>query len=173
MADLPVTKNSDKESSPCNKSMLAKKSVLSVQFLCDCLLFTILGIALLLIRSVAEPHFHGFWCGDKSLSLPYKKDTVTTSLLLVTSLGGSFLMFAINENLVAVVEKGPFMGLKNVVFIQFKTYSIFFFGFIIDVMFVDAIKNTFGRQRPHFFDVCKPDVSQSNCTDTNGLDRWD
>lgn len=51
----------------------------------------------------------------------------------------------------------------------YKIVGTFFFGNFVTRSITDISKMTIGRLRPHFLDVCKPDVSKFNCTSTNDL----
>ena len=45
-----------------------------------------------------------------------------------------------------------------------KYMAFFLFGTLITQITFDITKNTVGRLRPHFFDVCQPDWDMANCT---------
>ena len=52
-----------------------------------------------------------------------------------------------------------------------RCYSLiayFLLGAACQQTIVNIGKYSIGRLRPHFFDVCKPDYSQFNCTDKYG-----
>ncbi|KAL3868281.1 hypothetical protein ACJMK2_041108 [Sinanodonta woodiana] len=46
-----------------------------------------------------------------------------------------------------------------------KGFGIFLFGFAIAQLFNEVLKNAVGRLRPHFFDVCRPNVFFINCSE--------
>ncbi|CAE1258197.1 PLPP1_2_3 [Acanthosepion pharaonis] len=46
----------------------------------------------------------------------------------------------------------------------YSTVGIFVFGAVVTKLLTDVAKYTVGRLRPHFLDVCKPDVSTYNCS---------
>ncbi|KAL3868284.1 hypothetical protein ACJMK2_041111 [Sinanodonta woodiana] len=49
-------------------------------------------------------------------------------------------------------------------FICLKGFAIFLFGFVMEQLFTEVLKNTVGRLRPNFFDVCRPDFSRIDCS---------
>ena len=46
-----------------------------------------------------------------------------------------------------------------------KGYSIFLVGFVIDQLFIEAIKNETGSLRPNFIDVCNPEYNKTLCNE--------
>lgn len=50
------------------------------------------GIPVLLFYTIAKPYEQGFFCGDESLSYPYKKDTVAVPLLVSVGLSLPIVM---------------------------------------------------------------------------------
>ena len=44
-----------------------------------------------------------------------------------------------------------------------KGYAVFLVGFVIDQLFVEAVKNEAGSLRPNFIDVCRPEYNKTLC----------
>ncbi|KAH9496578.1 hypothetical protein Btru_010988 [Bulinus truncatus] len=114
---------------------------------------------------MAEPVHVGFYCTDQSLTLPYKPDTVSSSLLLSATVGCPFTVVVITESFRAAIMTRQTHRVRTALFNSAKALGMFLFGFIINIIFTDTVKYSFGRLRPHFFDLCRPNFIQFNCTD--------
>lgn len=53
---------------------------------------------------------------------------------------------------------------NNYVACVYKAVGTFLFGAAMSQSLTDIAKYSIGRLRPHFLDVCKPDLSSFNCT---------
>lgn len=51
----------------------------------------------------------------------------------------------------------------------YKIIGTFLFGYFVTHSITEISKITIGRLRPHFIDVCRPDMSKYNCTGTYDL----
>ncbi|KAL5017050.1 hypothetical protein ScPMuIL_006639 [Solemya velum] len=119
-----------------------------------------IGLAIyVLIRFLnGEPAFVGFFCDDRSLAYPYKDDTISSAILMSAGLIVPLCLVVVTEAL----KNWP--GFSTVLVHILKAFSLFFFGFLVNQIFIDGIKQAVGRPRPNFFDVCRPDFNQINCS---------
>uniref|UniRef100_A0A0N5AUC8 AcidPPc domain-containing protein n=1 Tax=Syphacia muris TaxID=451379 RepID=A0A0N5AUC8_9BILA len=120
-----------------------------------------------------EPYHRGFFCDDQSIRMPYKPDSVTPLLLMITILLMLFGTIAATEFYLHLAAKDTehtlyfVRGCKvNPTFLRFCTYSSFcIFGLAINMVICNMTKYFVGRLRPHFLDVCRPNINISECTD--------
>ncbi|KAK3584930.1 hypothetical protein CHS0354_021810 [Potamilus streckersoni] len=134
---------------------------LTVQVIVDVLIWLAVGIPVLVLYLNSSPYKAGFFCDDTSLKYPYKKNTISDALLT----GVAFSVTAITLLLVEILNRfdkknrcsfgNPFTCLKG--------FGIFLFGFVMEQLFTEVLKDAVGRLRPNFFDVCRPDFSNIDC----------
>ncbi|XP_034104036.1 putative phosphatidate phosphatase [Drosophila albomicans] len=130
----------------------------------------LLGGLLLLSRNVRRlsgaATKRGFFCDDESLMYPYKENTVTSSMLHWISL---YLPVA------ALVIIDTYRCWRRVAggncrwqqfWPVFNTVRWFLFGHVVEQFIKDMGKQVIGRLRPHFFDVCRPQLADGGtCLD--------
>ncbi|CAL4095738.1 unnamed protein product [Meganyctiphanes norvegica] len=128
------------------------------------------------IISALSLNQRGFFCGDQSITYPVKDETIPTSVLL------SLCMFLVTFSVI-ILESWKVKSCRTVRFrccatkcghrlsricqpilAGFTIFFIYWLVFIIDLL----IKLSVGELRPNFIDVCKPNWSEINCTDSNG-----
>ncbi|XP_061755292.1 phospholipid phosphatase 3-like [Nerophis ophidion] len=154
-----------------NKSMAAdnckdprRKLLVGVDLFC---LF-LAGLPFLVIETSAVlPYRRGFYCGDQSINYPAKHgDTISDGVLtaagiLITILsiviGESYRIYFLNEGSKSFVGN-PYISAL------YKQVGVFMLGCAISQSFTDIAKVSVGRLRPHFLDVCKPDLTTVNCS---------
>uniref|UniRef100_A0A1E1WNF3 Phosphatidic acid phosphatase type 2/haloperoxidase domain-containing protein n=1 Tax=Pectinophora gossypiella TaxID=13191 RepID=A0A1E1WNF3_PECGO len=128
----------------------------------DGFLFCGLGLLLFTANYIWMPFQRGFFCGDESLMFPYNNDTVTVLMLRIVGLALPILAFLICEWAVLRHDKDDqrCLGVRIPAWIRGFYCTAVSFG--LGVCFVELTtqiaKNTIGRPRPHFFDVCQPSV---------------
>ncbi|KAI8786812.1 phosphatidate phosphatase [Biomphalaria glabrata] len=144
----------------------------SKQVIVDFFVFLSLCVPVLIVHIMAEPVIVGFFCKDESLTLPYKPDTVSQALLLIVSVGSPFVVIAVTEGFRAAAKTRQPQRVRTAMFIYAKAFGLFLFGLVINCIFTDTIKYSFGRLRPHFLDLCKPDFTKFNCTDEYGVAKY-
>lgn len=144
------------------------------RILCDFLVLVICALPLLIFHEFVTPYKRGFYCDDESIRYPYRPSTVTRQMLIIVGiLIPTILIFLTEIFRYNVWEK----KCANV----FKTYAIknrtvnrlivrlytflgfFFLGICFNQIMVDIAKYTIGRHRPHFMDVCKPNIGYKIC----------
>ncbi|XP_060594911.1 phospholipid phosphatase 3-like [Ruditapes philippinarum] len=111
-----------------------------------------------------KPYERGFFCEDTSLSYPSIPETISTPVLIVVGLTISLLLVITVEvlNYIDVKCQSRYQCSADVIFCV-KNYIVFMIGFLIQELFVDAMKNKIGALRPNFFDVCKPQFNTTLC----------
>lgn len=72
-------------------------------------------------------------------------------------IGESYRIYFLNEGSKSFVGN-PYISAL------YKQVGVFVFGCAISQSFTDIAKVSVGRLRPHFLDVCKPDLTTINCS---------
>ncbi|KAF4524298.1 hypothetical protein B566_EDAN005354 [Ephemera danica] len=111
------------------------------KFIIDLLCLGIVGVPLLMFKSFSEPFKRGFFCNDESLGHPYHESTVP--FLAIELIG---------------------YGATSVIVI-----GLLYFGCICTKLTTNIGKNVIGSLRPHFMDICKPNI---DCTLAENLHRY-
>ena len=135
--------------------------------------YTILIILIVLLeKNVIPGHRQGFFCNDNSIKFPYEKEeTVSVKLFLGLNFGISTILYIFGEICLSRQSHGDESqnedGLKeNKLKFQWLT-RIFKLIFSLSwcmaatMMITSVIKSTVGSLRPHFMEVCNPDVDCS------------
>ncbi|XP_053614442.1 putative phosphatidate phosphatase [Plodia interpunctella] len=121
------------------------------------------GFLILAFYLWGTPYKRGFFCDDESLKHPFKDSTVTNVMLYIVGLGLPVLTMCLTE----WIRLRDYMGRSRPVFGKdippwvweaYKVVGVFLFGCACQQLTTDIAKYTIGRLRPHFFDVCKPDI---------------
>jgi len=121
-----------------------------------------------------KPYKRGFYCDDESLRYPYRASTVTRQMLIVVGILIPTILIFITEIFRYLTwERKCAQFFKSY---QCRNYNVnrfivrlytflgyFFLGVCFNQLMVDIAKYTIGRQRPHFMDVCKPNVGYETC----------
>ncbi|XP_059478551.1 putative phosphatidate phosphatase [Neocloeon triangulifer] len=125
----------------------------------DCLILGSVALPLLIFKIWGTPYKRGFFCNDESLKHPFKDSTVTSEMLYVTG-------FAVPIAIFLATEFRHHHGTRSIgskpvplwVWESYKIIGIFLFGAACSQLTTDIAKYTIGRLRPHFFDICQPDI---------------
>uniref|UniRef100_A0AAF5DLS7 Phosphatidic acid phosphatase type 2/haloperoxidase domain-containing protein n=1 Tax=Strongyloides stercoralis TaxID=6248 RepID=A0AAF5DLS7_STRER len=144
------------------------------RILCDFLVLVLCAIPLLVFHEFVKPYKRGFYCDDESIRYPYRPSTVTRQMLIVVGI-------LIPTTLIFITEIFRYSVWEKKCSYAFKSYEIknrsisrlivrlynylgfFFLGVCFNQIMVDIAKYTIGRHRPHFMDVCKPNIGYQNC----------
>ncbi|WKX95144.1 hypothetical protein Q1695_011977 [Nippostrongylus brasiliensis] len=142
--------------------------------ICDFLVLACCAIPLAIFHFWVTPYKRGFYCDDETIRYPYRDSTVSRQMLIVIGL-------LIPTFLICVTEVFRTMAWERKCESQFKTYHLkhysvhrlvvrlycfigyFFLGVCFNQLMVDVGKYTIGRQRPHFMDVCRPNIGYKTC----------
>jgi phosphatidate phosphatase len=141
---------------------------------CDLAAVVIFIVPLIVIDQVVVPYRRGFYCDDETIRYPHKPQSVGGGGLIVAGLVIPICLIIIAEVFrVLVWEKDePHQTYKladcdwNVHRLIVRLYifvGYFFVGVCFNQLLVGIAKNTIGRKRPHFIDVCRPDVGYEYC----------
>ncbi|KAJ8717435.1 hypothetical protein PYW08_005834 [Mythimna loreyi] len=133
----------------------------------DFAILFIVGFLILVFYLWGTPYKRGFFCDDESLKHPYKDSTVTNVMLYVVGLGLPVLTMCLTE----WIRLRDYVGGRSRkvlgreipawVWEAYQVVGVFLFGCACQQLTTDVAKYTIGRLRPHFFDVCKPDIDCS------------
>ncbi|KJH50648.1 PAP2 family protein [Dictyocaulus viviparus] len=141
---------------------------------CDFLILAVCAIPLLIFHEWVTPYKRGFYCDDETIRYPYRDSTVSRHMLIVVGLLVPTILIVGTEIFRATAWERKCAS-------QFKTYHLkhysvhrlivrlycfigyFFLGVCFNQLMVDIAKYTIGRQRPHFMDVCRPDIGYLEC----------
>lgn len=128
----------------------------------DTLAFLILASMLIYVYFFDTPHVRGFWCQDSSIGYPYQPVTVTLwqILLVTTVIPGGVISFT-EWRLCQMVNRSD----NNPCHVMINSWlKKFYFTGLINLSCTIFFKFITGRLRPHFIDLCQPDVVCSNTT---------
>ncbi|CAH2042655.1 unnamed protein product, partial [Iphiclides podalirius] len=126
-----------------------------------------IGFLILAFYLWGDPYKRGFFCDDESLKHPYKDSTVTNVMLYIVGLGVPVFTMVLTEWIRLRDYKGGrsrnILGKECPAWLWevYKVVGVFLFGCACQQLTTDVAKYTIGRLRPHFFNVCKPDI---DCT---------
>ncbi|CAH0401117.1 unnamed protein product [Chilo suppressalis] len=123
----------------------------------------------------------GFFCNDPSLSFPYRGDTVSTVVLVVTIFLAPLIVILITE-LIFHDQEYSFRDMTIASTKQtLRVYRNYVYGLIFNFAVIEVMKGITGSPRPTFFDLCEPDtgktcngsefVSDFECTSTR-FSKW-
>uniref|UniRef100_A0AC35U649 Rap-GAP domain-containing protein n=1 Tax=Rhabditophanes sp. KR3021 TaxID=114890 RepID=A0AC35U649_9BILA len=119
------------------------------------------------------PYQRGFFCDDETIRLPYFDDTVTVKVLMLVSIVPNILLIFFSE---LDAFKSPNTSISSRAQRSrqlFVSIGHFLFGLHLMLTFITVIKVSNGRLRPHFIDVCAPDVFlSSECTGHNYITNY-
>ncbi|KHJ48083.1 hypothetical protein D918_01350 [Trichuris suis] len=106
-----------------------------------------------------------FLCDDPTLMKPFKPNTISVRFLLAVCLGFPLLLSLVVESLSrlsSATRRGP-GWLKRILASVTYISMEYIVGFLADVIIMLVGKSYFGVLRPHFLDVCQPNVDVNNC----------
>lgn len=158
--------------------MKVGKSVLIAANVIICLSF---GFFVLIFHQVGKPYVRGFYCDDDSINKPFKRSTISSlNAVLVTGAIAipCFLLGDVFSFILPGCEEGKsflsmFKRTRKIMLRNFIVVTlIFLHGMGITTFITDIGKYSVGRLRPHFYDVCRPNWAQLNCTLPNGVRNY-
>uniref|UniRef100_T1HKB2 AcidPPc domain-containing protein n=2 Tax=Rhodnius prolixus TaxID=13249 RepID=T1HKB2_RHOPR len=145
-----------------NNSAITKKMV--YDFLC----LLIVALPILLLKLFGQPYQRGFFCDDETIMYPFKTSTVPNYALYIVGLGLPIIFMLFTERHLAkdATDDGlhsSLCGRKVPLWLSnsYKVVGVFLFGAACSQLTTDIAKYMIGRLRPHFIDICSPDV---DCT---------
>lgn len=124
---------------------------------------TLLGLLLLLSTYFKElwppTTQRGFFCDDESLMYPYRENTVSSLMLHCISIYLPMMALVVLET------SRAWQGSRQYWYV-YNTLRWFIVGYAAESLLKDMGKNVIGRLRPHFFEVCRPQLPDNGyCSD--------
>lgn len=143
-----------------------------VLLVADILCFAVTAAAVALFMLKVQPFSRGFYCDDRSISKPYKRDTISRSVLIlvccllpaIVILATELCHFFKNSRQLGSDVKCWGAHRKSFALNVIEMYVVFLFGAIFTVLITHVGKYSTGILRPYFLEVCKPDLSRMNCS---------
>ncbi|XP_071099570.1 phospholipid phosphatase 1-like [Haliotis cracherodii] len=130
-----------------------------IKFVGDVVITLLVLLFLGILEKYGVPFRQGFFCDDDTIKYPYKKSTISVTLLMIVSLAIPLVVMVIWDVLFKVYKlRGAMTGqvaLKGV----YDAALVFLFGWALTFLITDIGKFSIGRLRPHFISVCQPNLS--------------
>ena len=133
----------------------------------DVVILLAIGLPILIFFLIGKPYHRGFYCNDESISYPFKESTVTSTMLYIIGIVLPITVMILTEICIHRLSAGhaarTFMGrtIPSWVWNSYKVIGVFGFGAATSQLTTDIAKYTIGRLRPHFMDVCQPNIDCS------------
>ncbi|XP_055624774.1 putative phosphatidate phosphatase [Toxorhynchites rutilus septentrionalis] len=172
-SEVPITSSGRSNAMDDTKRILIRVGI-------DFIILCCVGFPILIFYLAGQPYERGFFCDDESLMHPFRDSTVTNWMLYIIGIAVPVLVIIGTELVRAHVKKSDAEPLKvyNITIPYwaveaYKSIGMFGFGAACSQLLTDVGKYTIGRLRPHFFDVCKPRMSDgSTCKDAINHGRY-
>ncbi|KAK7092209.1 phospholipid phosphatase 2-like [Littorina saxatilis] len=133
------------------------------------------------LKPIAAAH-RGFFCDDEAIRYPFRHDTVSVSLLVVTCLiPAVVLVFALEVTYGVLTNKhrsghdtcaddksrcsGLHTGLRDAGLV----FACFMYGNALCFVLTEVFKVSFGRLRPSFLSACQPETDVTSFANCSGL----
>lgn len=147
------------------------------QIFFDLVVIVFVIILLVIVTKNIDPKISGFYCNENDLFYPYKSYSISNLTLMIAGTFVPILVILMIEliNILAFFKANSTTTLtrrKQFFIITFHAISLFLLGLGITLLLNEIGKRWFGRLKPHFIDVCKPNLSQINCTYNVGNDKF-
>ncbi|KAK2826463.1 hypothetical protein Q5P01_020677 [Channa striata] len=117
-----------------------------------------------------SPYQRGIYCDDKSISYPYRRDTISHGTMAAVTIICSIVIITTGEAyLVHAKRLHSNSQFNQYLSALYKVVGTFLFGGAVSQSLTDLAKFTIGRPRPNFLSVCAPVACngymlQINCT---------
>lgn len=121
----------------------------------DAMVFLLFGCAFVYIYWIKGIYVRGFSCDDATIRMPYRPLTVGLAQIIAFSTVLPSLVIFYTEH---IAGRQPGKRLKR-----------FWFAICANLLMTLYFKSFVGRLRPHFIDVCRPNV---NCSEPGNVGRW-
>jgi len=137
---------------------LAMKKMFCV-IIVDVVCILLVALPCLLLKVAGEPFIRGFFCSDTSIRYPYYDSTIPTWLLILVSYFLPGTIFCLVET--SILKHSETFTPVRLCREMYNTLGVFIFGSMVNQLLTDTTKYTIGRLRPHFLEVCNPDIKES------------
>ncbi|XP_061599668.1 phospholipid phosphatase 2 [Cololabis saira] len=149
---------------------MTEKSKKLILIVVDILCVFVAALPSAILTLMFTPYQRGIYCDDKSISYPYRRDTISHGAMAAVTITCSIVIITTGEAYLVYTKRLR----SNSQFNQYlsalyKVVGTYLFGAAISQSLTDLAKFTIGRPRPNFLSVCAP-VScngymlQINCT---------
>jgi len=138
--------------------MVAQNSKVLKYFLLDVACILAVGIPVLILYLFGKPYTRGFFCNDESIRHPFLPSTVPSSAMIPINYVVPILTFILVETFNLKSSYKPVLSQS------YHHSKIFCFGALSTTLLTDVTKYTVGRPRPHFIEVCNPNIEFNNVT---------
>ncbi|KAF5403089.1 Lipid phosphate phosphohydrolase 1 [Paragonimus heterotremus] len=142
---------------------LSWMSRLTIQVTLDLLIILLLHSSYFIIKMLRHKQL-GLHFNDDTIKLPFKVDTISTLGVGLYSYSLPVLTVITVELIIAVSRRlatNKTNEWRQAFFFMYNFVVTFFIAAGVSLLLTMLIKYTFGRLRPHFLDVCQPDVLPS------------
>ncbi|KAI6183031.1 hypothetical protein M3Y97_00444600 [Aphelenchoides bicaudatus] len=141
-----------------------------------------MAVGLEVFCRVHGPFKRGFYCDDQSIRMPYKPNSVGVLELILYGLVVNFCATFLVEGY--RLQKP---NLCDEIYSRYEhnrtrvgrliVRSTMYFGYSVVIILVvwtltTATKYPVGRLRPHFIDICKPDIGYTSCNTTEYITNY-
>jgi len=130
--------------------LLATKAVLSI--ISDLVCIALVSVPSVILLNTAEPYKRGFFCNDETIKHPYKDSTVSSQLYVTVSM-------VIPSLAILAVELTHWTNFKKYFGTAYSALIVFYFVYTVNELLTSISKYTIGRLRPHFLEVCNPNIT--------------
>lgn len=140
------------------------KRRLTIQIIVDIILWLGAGITVLYLFMDGKPRNRGFFCDDLSIRYPYRRDTISNTVLVIAGFAIFFLTLLLVEMFLCIDRRcGHSCSAMRDWCFYVKTVAVFLVGFVFQQLIVQTVKKLTGVLRPNFWDVCKPIYNETLC----------
>lgn len=145
----------------------SKKLILIVV---DILCVFVASLPSAILTLMFSPYQRGIYCDDKSISYPYRRDTISHGAMAAVTITCSIIIITTGEAyLVHTKRLHSNSQFNQYLSALYKVVGTFLFGGAVSQSLTDLAKFTIGRPRPNFLSVCAPVscngyIPQINCT---------
>jgi len=133
-------------------TMKRMSCIISVDLIC----ILLVAIPCLLLNLVGEPYIQGFFCSDTSIRYPYYDSTIPTWVLIMVSYVLPGIIFCLAET--SLLKHSDTFTQVRLSRELYNAMGVFLFGSMVNQLLTDTTKFTIGRLRPHFIEVCNPNI---------------
>jgi len=145
---------------------MAKRKTIILKVVYDVICVALIAVPTLVYHLTVTKSKLGFFCNDDSIKYPYKKDSISANTLLAVCVVVGLAICLATETFLCIKSgtKGGSSRFFHIISTFYSSFGFFFAGAVFSQFMTDVGKQTFGRLRPHFLDVCVPSVQ---CTSSN------
>ncbi|XP_042888721.1 phospholipid phosphatase 2-like isoform X1 [Penaeus japonicus] len=133
--------------------------------------WTLAAALALTLLGVVNPAGAKISCDDPSIRMPYSGDTITVTMLIVVTLIVPFFVMTIVEW--AVPPSGQVSPpLREGLSRSWSYTGDIFVGGLFMFFLNDLAKTTVSEPRPHFWDTCRPNITEEQCRQPYVILSW-